>query len=86
MQSPQTIRVTVVVNGALIEMDANLNAPLHTLVQHALNDSGNSGRPREDWELKDVGGNALPLDHRVGEAGIGSGSTLYLTLRVGVQG
>ncbi len=31
--------LTIIVNGQLVEVDVNLNAPLHTAVQKALQDS-----------------------------------------------
>jgi hypothetical protein len=86
MPNPNTLQITIVVNGVETLVDANLNAPLRTVAQHALSASGNNGRPLSDWELKDEQGNPLDLDQKVGNLNLAPGSLLYLTLSVGVNG
>ena len=79
-------QLLVVVNGAETLVDASLNAPLRTVAQHALNQSGNTGRPLEDWEFKDDQGRSLDLDRKVGEFQFAPGAVFFLTLAVGVNG
>jgi hypothetical protein len=86
MSAENKIQVVVVVNGTETLVEANVNAPLHTVAQHALNQTGNDGRPLPEWEFKDQNGRALELDRKVGEFGFGPGTLLYLTLAVGVNG
>lgn len=80
------VSIVVVVNGVEAIVSANLNAPLRTIAQHALSETGNTGRPLSDWELKDQAGNPLPLDRKVGELGLPPNAVLFLTLTVGVNG
>jgi hypothetical protein len=84
--SPNKIQIVVVVNGVETTVDANLNAPLQTVAQHALNETGHQGRPLSDWEFKDAHGNPLDLQRKVGDFHFASGVILYLTLTVGVNG
>lgn len=86
MSSKNKISLTIVVNGAETPVEANVNAPLHTVAEHALKESGNTGRPLSDWELKDPNGTPLDLSRKVGEYAFGDGTVLYLTLTVGVNG
>jgi Protein of Unknown function (DUF2604) len=86
MTSPNKIQLVVVVNGVETPVEANTNAPLRTVAQHALNATGNSGRPLSDWELKSDAGVPLDLDRTVGSFGFASLTVLYLTVSVGVNG
>lgn len=81
-----TIPLLIVVNGTPTPIEANLNAPLRTVAQHALNETGNNGRPLQDWEVKDPRGNPLDIDRKVGEYHFAPGAELFLTLAVGVNG
>jgi hypothetical protein len=86
MTASNKTQLLVVVNGVEIPVDANLNAPLRTVAQHALNATGNSGRPLSEWELKNDAGVLLDLDKPVGSFGFGPHTVLYLTVSVGVNG
>jgi hypothetical protein len=78
--------LTVVVNGSPVELEANPNAELRTVVTRALAETKNSGQPFENWQLADRSGNPLDLSAKVGEAGLVRGATLFLSLRAGVGG
>lgn len=80
------IQIVVVVNGFETVVDANLEAPLRTVAEHALQQTGHHGRPLDDWELKDANGKALDLSRKVGDFKFPPHVVLYLTLRVGVNG
>ena len=86
MSSTKKTQLVVVVNGVESMVEANLNAPLKTVAQHALNASGNQGRPLSDWELKDERGQQLDLDRPVSSFSFAANAVLYLTLTVGVNG
>lgn len=86
MAAPNKTQLVVVVNGAETVVDANVNAPLRTVAQHALNESGNNGRPLDDWEFKDEQGRTLDLDRKLGEFHFAPNALLFLTLAVGVNG
>ncbi len=45
MAGRNEIELKVVVNGQPVVVKANVEAPLSTLIEHALNQSGNSGQP-----------------------------------------
>lgn len=78
--------LTIVVNGQPTEVDANENTPLHTVIPKALEKSGNTGRPPEDWQLTDMNGNPLDLGRKIEEFGFAPGVTLLLSLKAGVGG
>lgn len=80
------IEIVVVVNGQLVPVKANGNAPLHTVVQHALNNSGNSGQPLQNWELRDDSGQVLDLNRKVEDYNIAGGAKLFLNLKAGIGG
>ncbi len=86
MTSKNKTQLVVVVNGVETVVEANLNAPLRTVAQHALNASGNQGRPLADWELKDEQGQLLDLERAVSTFNFAANAVLYLTLSVGVNG
>lgn len=86
MANPNQIDVTVVVNGQPLEVKANVNAPLRTVVLHALQESGNSGQPVENWELRDAGGQVLDVTRKAEDYGIAAGAKLFLNLKAGVGG
>lgn len=84
--SKNLLSLVVVVGGVPTPVQANVNAPLHTVAQHALNQSGSNGRPLSDWELKDAAGTPLDLSRKVGDLRLAAGSELFLSLAVGVNG
>jgi hypothetical protein len=86
MSSGNQIDVNVVVNGQPVTVRVNLNAPLQTVVLKALHDSGNSGQPLDNWELRDAAGQVLDLTRKVEDYGITPGATLFLNLKAGVGG
>jgi hypothetical protein len=86
MSSGNQIDINVVVNGQPVTVRANLNAPLQTVVLKALHDSGNSGQPLDNWELRDAAGQVLDLTRKVEDYVITSGATLFVNLKAGVGG
>jgi hypothetical protein len=86
MASPNQIELIVVVNGQPVPVNANSNAPLRTVINHALQASGNTGQPIENWELREAGGQVLDPNRKAEEYGLASGATLFLNLKAGVGG
>ena len=80
------ITLVIIVNGTPVEVEANPHAELRTVVNKALADSHNTGRPASDWELSDLHGNVLDLTQKIGSFGFVDGTRLMLNLAVGVQG
>ncbi|MHB8812508.1 MAG: DUF2604 domain-containing protein [Steroidobacteraceae bacterium] len=81
------IDLTVVVNGQPVEMDhLNTNTILKVVVERALRESGNSGQPIDNWELRDAAGQILDLSKRIADYGIMDHARLFLSLKAGVGG
>lgn len=77
---------TIVVNGTPTIVERNDNAPLGSVVEKALADTGNVGQPPENWQLTDASGNALDLKKKIGEYGFPDDVKLYLSLKAGIGG
>lgn len=86
MPSNNSVTLMVVVNGVETAIEANVNAPLRTVAQHALAQTQNAGRPLSDWEFKDANGQTLDVARKVGDYHFSPGTVLYLTPTVGVNG
>lgn len=80
------ITLTIVVNGDPVSVEANVNAPLHTIIAKALTESGNVGQPPENWELKDEGGTVLDGSKKIEDLGVADGQRLFLSLKAGAAG
>jgi hypothetical protein len=80
------IRLLVVVNTEDVTVEANLHAPLQTVAQHALNNSESKDRPLSDFDFKSSTGTPLDLAKKVEEYHFASGTKLFLSLKVGIQG
>ena len=84
--SPKKIAITVVVNGQPTVVDVLVDVPLGSIVPDALRQTGNSGQPPKNWELRDVDGNLLDLDKRIEDYGFSEKVRLFLNLKAGVGG
>ena len=80
------LRIEVIVNGQSTVVDANGNAPLHTIIPKALKQTGNSGQPPDNWELRDAGGVLLPVDQKIETFNFPQDVKLFLNLKAGVGG
>jgi hypothetical protein len=80
------IELVVVVNGTPTPVEANPNATLHSIIGRALEQTGNSGQPPENWELRDGAGQILDLNAKIGSFHFDPGTRLFLNLRAGVGG
>ena len=86
MANPKKLSITVVVNGQLTVVDAFEDAPLGTIIPDALHQTGNSGQAPENWELRDVDGNTLDLNKKIGDYGFPEKVRLFLNQKAGVGG
>jgi hypothetical protein len=80
------ITLIFIINGENFSVETNINAPLTAAVQRALSESGNSGRPLSEWEVRDSAGALLDMTRTVKELGLTNGARLFLSLRVGAGG
>ncbi len=78
--------LTVVVNGSPTEVPVNDQAPLRTVIPKALQQTGNTGQPPDNWELKLADGTVLLLDKKIGEYGFEESVVLFLSLKAGAGG
>lgn len=83
---PNKIDLAIVVNGQPTMVDANLNAPLRTVVEKALQQTSTTGQGPDQWELRDASGNELPLDQKIKDFNFVPGVQLFLNLKAGVGG
>lgn len=82
----QKIELTVVVNGQPTEVVANEEAPLLTVVVRALEQTGNTGQPPENWELRNASGVELEVHKTVEDYHFEPHTQLFLNLKAGVGG
>ena len=86
MPTPKKISITVVVNGQPTVVDTIVSDPLGTVIPDALRQTGNSGQPPENWELRDADGTLLDLDKKIEDYGFPPKVRLFLNLKAGVGG
>lgn len=83
VEMPETVPVTVVVNGQPTQVQASPEAPVHSLIEKALQQTGNAGQPPDNWELRNSQGQAIPLGTKVADI---LGQTIFLNLKAGIGG
>lgn len=76
----------VIVSGKEIVISTNTNAPLRSVAEKALTDTGNVGQDLSRWEMTTPAGVVLNFDTKVGDANLKNGDTLLLNPRAGVTG
>lgn len=79
------ISLIIVVNTIPVTITENENVPLKVVVQKALEQTNNTGRPLEDWELK-KDALVLNLSEKIKGYGLTDHQELFLSLRAGVGG
>ena len=75
-----------IINGQdyLSRVDPRL--PLLIAVQQVLKESGNTGRPPEEWEVRDSAGVLLETSLTPEHLNLTDGARLFLSLKVGAGG
>jgi hypothetical protein len=84
--NPNELELVIIVNGQPVVVEANENAPLHTVIPKALEASGNIGQPPDNWELRDATGELLDLSRKIKDLGLPADVKLFLNLKAGVGG
>ena len=80
------IQIAVIVNGQPAVVEANLNSPLHTVIPRALEQTGNTGQPPDNWELRDAEGTLLDTSQKLSSFNFPPDVRLFLNLKAGVGG
>ncbi len=80
------ILIVFIINGTNFSLETNVNAPLKEAVARALSESGNSGRPPSEWQVRDTTGVLLELNRKIEDFHFANGTRLFLTLAVGAGG
>ena len=82
----QQHQLTIVVNGQPTEVRVHAEEKLRAVVAKALDQTGNTGQPPENWELRDPRGTPLDLDRDVDDFHFPAGTRLFLNLKAGIGG
>jgi uncharacterized protein DUF2604 len=85
-QNDQKLQLVFIINGANFPLETNINAPLKEAVARALSESGNTGRPPSEWQVRDAAGVLLEVDRKIKDFGFSNGTRLFLSLAVGAGG
>lgn len=78
------VDVTFVINGEDVTVKANPNQPIEAVRNKALQESENTGRPPNEWEIR-LGGVLIPPHTKVGSLSL-VGAKLMMNLAVGSGG
>ena len=84
--SDKYIDLKFIVNGQAVPVEADLGWEFREAAVKALEESGNSGQPIQNWELRDGAGNVVDMGTKIARSDIKEGATLYLSLKAGVGG
>lgn len=84
--SNNEISIVFVVNGEDVPVTVNPHEPLGAARNKALSLSKNTGRPPEEWEIRDEAGTPLDPGQKIATFGFGPRVRLFLTLKVGAGG
>jgi hypothetical protein len=80
------LEIVIVVNGKPTEVEANPKAALQSVIEKALHQTGNSGQPPENWELRDAAGVLLDPTRKIEDFHFPDDVRLFLNLKAGVGG
>lgn len=82
----EKLPLTIVVNGQPTHLEVSEEAPLETVIPRALEQTGNTGQPPDQWELRTAEGHPLDTRQKVETFHFHPGTTLFLNLKAGVGG
>lgn len=80
------LQIAVIVNGQPTLVEANPEAPLFTVIPRALEQTGNTGQPPDNWELRDAQGALLDTSKKIASFDFPPDVRLFLNLKAGVGG
>lgn len=86
MSNDKKVDLKVIVSGKEVVVSTNTNAPLRSVAEKALHDTGNVGQDLSRWEMTTPAGVVLNFDAKVGDAGLKNDDTVLLNPRAGVTG
>ena len=84
--SKERIEIAIIVNGEPVQEKAGVDEEVGEVVSRALNESGNSGQPLDNWELRDESGHVIDFGRKFRNLDIKTGAKLFLNLKAGVGG
>ncbi|MGC4044847.1 MAG: DUF2604 domain-containing protein [Armatimonas sp.] len=76
----------VIVNGDAVKVQVSAEQPLAAIIPVALENANVTGRPPEDWDIKDEQGNLYDRNRLVSDYDFPVGQVIYLSLRAGEAG
>ena len=82
----EKIELTVVVNGQPTQVVDSEEAVLLMVLEKALEQTGNTGQPPENWELRNASGVELDVHKKVEDYHFEPHTQLFLNLKAGVGG
>lgn len=82
----KAIKIHWIINGSPTAIKANLKKKLGEVAKEALEQSGNMGRPFEDWQCRDSNGVLLEMNRKLSDFDFQPAVRLFLSLAVGVGG
>ncbi len=81
------IPIVFIVNGEDVEVECpSPRTPLYLARTIALEDSGNTGRPSGEWDIRTEAGDEISATLRLMDADIRRGARMFLSLGVGCGG
>lgn len=80
------VSLVFIINGVDTTVEANLHEPLKAVRNKALEQSNNTGRPVDEWQIHTEDGVLLDPDKKVEELGLADGARLLLSLTIGAGG
>lgn len=80
------MHIIFIVNGENVPVEADINSPLAEARNKALAASYNTGRPPDEWGIRDERGVLLSPDAKVESYGFKEAVRLFLTLGTGAGG
>ena len=84
--SDKQIEFTIIVNGQPTLVKIDQSSEFNEAVIQALKESGNSGQPIENWELRDASGHIIDTNQKIYKYDLKEGAKLFLNLKAGVGG
>ena len=84
--SKDRIEIVIIVNGDPVPEKAHPDDEVGEVVSRALDASGNSGQPLDNWELRDESGHVIDFGRKFRNLDIKPGAKLFLNLKAGVGG
>lgn len=82
----KNLELTVVVTGKATKVETNINAPLSSVAEKAIEQTHQTEKDLSRWEMTNAAGAQLNFATKVGDAGLKNGDTVHLNLRTGVTG